>query len=132
MQAQIFQSVLIAPCCFLEKSYFFEVALSAFYCNSAVNCIMNVWGYQHWNTANITLDIYLFFVNSHKSSQTRCNVCSNLRKCTTTLDFRFTSAFFINLEHLSQTTLALLFILWKGKCLLKVRRETDVKIIQWC
>ena len=95
MQAQIFQSVLSASCCFLDKNFnFFEVAWSAVDCNSVVGCIMNVWGYQHWNTANTTLDIYLFFVNSHKSTQTRCKVCSNLRKCTTTLNFRFTSAFF--------------------------------------
>ena len=30
--------------------------------------------------------------------------------------FRLTSAFFINLEHLSHPTLVLLFILWIGKC----------------
>ena len=91
-----------------------------------------MWGYQHWNTANSTLDIYLLFENGHKSTQTRCKVCSNLTKCTTTIDFRLTSVFFINLEHLSHPTLVLLFILWKGKCWLKVCREIFVKIIQSC
>ena len=52
-------------------------------------------------------------------------VCWNLTKCTTTIDFGLTSVFFINLEYLSHTTLVLLFILWKGKFWLKVRRE-------WC
>ena len=94
-------------------------------------CIMNVWGYQHWNTANTTLDIYLLFENGHESTQTRCKVCSNLTKCATTIDFCLTSVFLINLEHLSQPTLVLLFILWKGKCWLKVPRESFVKIIQW-
>ena len=115
-----------------ETFKFFEVALSAVLCNGPVGCIMNVWGYQHWNTANTTQDVYLLFENNHKSTQTRCKVCSNLTKCTTTIDFRLTSVFFINLEHLSHPTLVLLFILWKGKCWLKVRRELFVKIIQWC
>ena len=126
----------ISPYCTLlfsrkENFKFFEVALSAVLCNGAVGCIMNVWGYQHWNTANTTLDIYLLFENGHKSTQTRCKVCSNLTKCTTTIYFRLTSVFFINLEHLSHLALVLLFILWKGKCWLKVRRELFVKIIQW-
>ena len=105
-----------------ENFIFFEVALSAVLCNGAVGCIMNVWGYQHWNTANTTLDIYLLLVSCHKSTQTRCKVCSNLTKCTTTID----------LEHCSHSTLVLLFILWKGKCWLKVHRKLFVKIIQWC
>ena len=125
----------ISPYCTLlfsrkENFKFFEVALSAVLCNGPVGCIMNVWGYQHWNTANTILDIYLLFENGHKSTQTRCKVCSNLTKCTTTIDFRLTSTFFINLEHLSRPTLVLLFILWKGKCWLKVRRELFVKIIR--
>ena len=115
-----------------ENFKFFKVALSAVLCNDPVGCIMNMWGYQHWNTANTTLNIYLLFENCHKSTQTRCKVCSNLTKCTTAIDFRLTSVFFINLEHLSHPTLVLLFILWKGKCWLKVRRELFVKIIQWC
>ena len=127
----------ISPYCtllFSRKENFksFELTLSAVLRNGAVSCIMNVWGYQHWNTANATLDIYLLFQNGHKSTQTRCKVCSNLTKCTTTIDFRLTSVFFINLEHLSHPTLVLLFTLWKGKCWLKVRRELFVKIIQWC
>ena len=115
-----------------ENFKFFEVAMPAVLSNSVLGCIMNVWGYQHWNTANTTQDVYLLFQNDHKSTQTRCKVCSNLTKCTTTIDFRLTSVFFINLEHLSHPTLVLLFILWKGKCWLKVRRELFVKIIQWC
>ena len=117
----------ISPYCTLlfsrkENFKFFEVALSAVLCNGLVGCIMSVWGYQHWNTANTTLDIYLLFENGHKSTQTGCKVCSNLRKCTITIDFRLTSVFFINLKHLLHPTLVLPFILWKGKCWLKVRR----------
>ena len=115
-----------------EKFKFFEVALSAVLYNGAVGCIMNVWGYQHWNTANTTLDIYLLLVNGHNSTQTKCKVCSNLTKCTTTIDFPLTSVFFINLEHLSHPTLVLLIILWKGKCWLKLRRELFVEMIHWC
>ena len=127
----------ISPSCTLlfsrrENFKFLEVALSAVLCNDPVGYIMNVWVYQHWNTANTKLDIYLLFENSHKSTQTRCKVCANLTKCTTAIDFRLTSVFFINLEHLSHPTLVLLFILWKGKCWLEVRREIFVKIIQWC
>ena len=107
-----------------ENFKFFEIALSVVLCNDAVGCIMNVWGYQHWNTANTTLDIYLLFENGHKSTQTRCKVCSNLTRCATKIDFCLTSV--------SHSTLVLLFILWKGKCWLKVRREIFVKIIQWC
>ena len=56
----------ISPYCTLlfsrkENFKFLEVALSAVLCNSPVDCIMNVWGYQHWNTANTALDIYLLF-----------------------------------------------------------------------
>ena len=125
----------ISPYCTLlfsreENFKFLEVALSAVLCNGLVGYIMNVWGYQHWNTANATLDFYLLFKNGHKSTQTRCKVCSNLAKCTTTIDFRLTSVFFIKLEHLSHPTLVLLFILWKVKCWLKVHREIFVKIIQ--
>ena len=57
-------------------------------------------------------------------------VCWDLTKCTITIGFRLSSVFFINLEHLSHPTLVLLFILWKGKCLLKVCHELFVKIIQ--
>ena len=128
----------ISPYCTMlfsrkEKFKFFEVALSAVLCNGAIiGCIMMVWGDQHWNIANTTLDIYLLFGSGHKSTQTRCKVCSNLAKCTTTNNFRLTSVFFINLEDLSDPTLVLLFILWKGKCWLKMRRELFVKTIQWC
>ena len=55
-----------------ENFKFLEVALSAVLCNGPVGCIMNVWGYQRWNTANTTLDIYLLFKNGHKSTQARC------------------------------------------------------------
>ena len=123
----------ISPYCTLlfsrkENFDFFEVALSAVLCNGPVGCITYVWGYQHWNT---TLDIYLLFENGHKSTPTRCKVCSNLKKCTTTTDFCLTSVFFINLEHLSYPTLVLLFILWKDKSWLKVCRELFVKW-EWC
>ena len=127
----------VSPYCTLllsrkEKFKLFEVALSAVLCNGPVGCIMNVWGYQHWNTANTTLEIYLLFEKDHKSTQTRCKVCSNLTRCTTTIDICLTSVCFINLEHLSHSTLVLLFILWQGKCWLKVRSEPFVKIMQWC
>ena len=65
--------------------------------------------YVKISSLNTTLGIYLLFENGHKSTQTRCKVCSNLTKCTTTI--RLTSVFFINLEHLSDPTLVLLFIL---------------------
>ena len=127
----------ISPYCNLlfsrkENFKFFEVALSAVLGHGAVGCLVNMWGYQHWNTVITILDIYLLFENGHRSTQTGWRVCSNLTKCTTTIDFRLTSVFFINLEHLSHPTLVLLFILWKGKCWLKVHRELFVKIIQWC
>ena len=115
-----------------ENFKFLEVALSAVVCNSPVGCIMNVWRYQHWNTPNATLDIYLLFENSHKSTQTRFKVCLILTKCTTTINFRLTSVSFINLEQLSHLTLVLLFILWKSKCWLKLLYEIFVKIIEWC
>ena len=93
----------ISPYCTLlfsrkENIKFFEVALSAVLCNGAVGYIKNVSGYQHWNTPNATLDIYLLFENGHKSTQTRCKVCSNLTKCTTTIDFRLTSVFLLTLN----------------------------------
>ena len=52
----------ISPSCTLllsRKEYFkfLEIALSAVLCNGPVGCIMNVCGYQHWNTANTTLTI---------------------------------------------------------------------------
>ena len=73
----------ITPYCTLlfsrkENFKLFEVALPDVLCNGTIGCIWNVWGYQHWNTANITLDIYLLFKNVHKSTQTKCKVCSNL------------------------------------------------------
>ena len=65
----------ISPHCTLlfskkENFNFFEVALPAVLCNGAIGCIMNVWGYQDWNTVNVTLNIYLLFVNGHNSTQT--------------------------------------------------------------
>ena len=105
--------------------------------NSFASCSLQWRGWMHYecvriSALNTTLDIYLLFENGHKSTQTRCKVCSNLTKCTTTIDFRLTSVFFINLEHLSHPTLVLLFIPWKVKCWLKVRRERFIKIIRWC
>ena len=127
----------ISPYCTLlfsrkENFKFWEVALSAVLCNGPVGYIMNVWGYQHWNAVNTTLEIYLLFKNGHTITQTRCKVCSNLTKCTKTIDFRLTSVFVINLEHLSHPTLVLLFMICEVKCWLKVRHEFFVKIIQWC
>ena len=129
-------SFSICPYCTLlfsrkENFKFFEVALSAVLYNSTVGCIMNVWGYLHWNTANTTLNLYLIFENVQQSTQTTCKVCSNLTKCSITIDFCIASVFFINLEHLSHPTLVLLFMLWKDKCWLKAQRELFVKIIQW-
>ena len=129
-------SFSISPCCTLlfsrkENFKFLEVALSVVLCNGSAGCIINVWGYQHWNTANMTLDIYFLFENCHKITQTRCKVCSNLTKCPTTIGFRLISFFFINLEHLPHPTIVLLFILWKAKCWLKVHGEIFIKIIQW-
>ena len=56
----------ISPYCTLlfyrkENFNFFEVALPDVLCNGAIGCIMNMWGYQPWNTANTALDIYLLF-----------------------------------------------------------------------
>ena len=121
----------IRPYCTLlfsrkENFKFLEVDLSAVLCNRLVGCIINVWGYQHWNTANTTLDIYLLFENDHKSTQTRCRVCSNPTKCTRTIYFCLTSVFFINLEHLSHPTLVLLFRLWKGKRWLEIYRGSTI------
>ena len=79
-----------------ENFKFFEEALPAVFCNGAVGCIMNARGYQHWNTANTTQGIYLLFENGHKSTQTRCEVCSNLKKWTSAADVRLTTVFFIN------------------------------------
>ena len=127
----------ISPYCTLlfsrkENFKFFEAALSAVLCNGAVGCIMSMWGYQRWNTANTTLGIYLLFESGQKITQTRSKACSNLTKCTKTIYFCLTSAFFINFKTPFTPYLVLLFILWKGICWLKVRREPFVKIIQWC
>ena len=86
----------ISPYCTMlfsrkENFNFFEVALSAVPCNGAVGCIMNAWEYQHWNTANTTLNIHLLLENGHRSTQTRCKVCSNLIKCTITIEFLLVS-----------------------------------------
>ena len=98
-----------------ENVKFLEVALSAVLCNSTVGCHCEeqlFYECMRILALNTTLDIYLLFENGHKSTQTRCKVCSKLTKCTTTMDFGFTSVFFINLEHLSHHTLVLLFIMW--------------------
>ena len=73
-----------------------EVVLSAVLCNGPVGCIMNVWGYQHWNTANTTLDIYLLLGNDHKSTQASC---SNLTKCTTTIELLVSFLLTLNRFH---------------------------------
>ena len=73
--------------------------------SSFISCSLQWRGWLHYecvriSALNTTLDIYLLFENGHKSTQTRCKVCSNLTKCITTIDFCLNSAFFINLEHL--------------------------------
>ena len=81
-----------------ENFKFFEVVLPAVLCNGQVGYIMNVWGYQHWNTANTTLDIYLLFENDHKSTQTRCKVCSNLTSVLQQLTFVLLVSFLLTLN----------------------------------
>ena len=58
--------------------------------------------------------------------------CSNLAKYATTIDFRLTSVFFINLEHLSHPTSVLLFILLKvnvgWKCAVKFLSDNTVML----
>ena len=53
-------------------------------------------------------------------------IFSNLSSILQKLTFAFV-VIFINLEHLSWPTLALLLKLWKGKYWLKVRRELFVR-----
>ena len=82
----------ISPYCTLmfsrkEHFKFFEAASPAVFCNDTVSCIMNVRGYQHWNTANTTLNIYLLFENGHKSAQTKWKVCSHLTSVPQQLTF---------------------------------------------
>ena len=81
-----------------ENFKFFEVVLPAVLCNGQIGYIMNVWGYQHWNTANTTLDIYLLFENDHKSTQTRCKVCSNLTSVLQQLTFVLLLSFLLTLN----------------------------------
>ena len=81
-----------------ENFKFFEVVLPAVLCNGQVGYIMNVWGYQHWNTANTTLDIYLLFENDHKSTQTRCKVCSDLTSILQQLTFVLLVSFLLTLN----------------------------------
>ena len=50
-------------------------------------------------------------------------ICEQPRKCPSLIGLT------LNIFH---TSLMLLFILWKGKCWLKVRHELFVKVIQWC
>ena len=80
----------ISPYCTLlfsrkENFKFLEVALSAVLCNGAVDCIMNVWGYQHW------IPRWTFTSSSKtaiKALKQGVKICSNLTKCTTTIEFR--------------------------------------------
>ena len=120
-----------------ENFKFFKAALSAVLCNGADGCIMNMWGYQHWNTVITTLDIYLFLSNSHKSTQARCKICSNLTSVLQQLTFVLLTFCFINLEHLSHPTLVLLFTLWKrtfcqnNAVMLTYRHNHAPKILLW-
>ena len=97
----------VSPYCTLffsrkEKFKFFKVALSVLHCNGAVGCIMKVWGYQHWNTANTTLDIYLLSENGHKSTQTRCKIDFRL----TSISLPFTRYFSVTIHTLKRQMLA--------------------------
>ena len=69
----MFWSVLTATCCFSEKKL--EVLWSSL---GLIVCIVIVKGYQPWNTANTTADIYLLVENSYKNIATKCKVCSNI------------------------------------------------------
>ena len=95
----------IGPCCtllFCRKKKLICFGNSFISCSLqrtfAVGDIMNVWGYQHWNTANTTLDIFLLSENGLKSTQTRCKFCSNRIKCTATIEFCLTSVFLLTLN----------------------------------
>ena len=83
---------------------------------------MSALAYCQYHTRHL-----LNFCKQPQKHSNKFKVCLNLTKCTTTIDVRLTSVFFINLEHLSHPILVLLFILWKGKHWLKVRREFFVK-----
>ena len=94
----------ISPYCTLllsrkENFKFFEVAFLVVLCfNGAFGFIINVWGYQHLNTANTTLDIYLLFKNCHQGSQARCKVCSNLKSVLQQLIFVLLVSFLLILN----------------------------------
>ena len=48
----------ISPyCTLLFSRKFFEVALAANLWNGVIGCIINVWGYRHWNIVNTTAEI---------------------------------------------------------------------------
>ena len=74
--------------------------------------IMNVWGYRHWNTANTIADIQKAAIKALKQGVT----VFKPYKCTTAIDFRLVSVFFIILEHFSPPTLMFPFKFWEGKC----------------
>ena len=118
---KFFNQSLLHPVVFYKRKL--QIFVSSF-----ISCSLQWRGRLHYecvsiSALNTTLEIYLLLKNGHKSTQTRCKVCSNLTKCTTTIDFRLTIVVFTNLEYLSHPTLVLRFILWKGECWIKVRRE---------
>ena len=124
----------ISPYCTLLFSRkgnfkFFEVALPAVLCNGAVDWMCEDISIQILPTLLWTFTY--FSKKGHKSTQTRCKVCSNPSSVLQHLTFVLLMTF-INLEHILHSTLVLLFKIWKGKCWLKVCRELFVKIIQWC
>ena len=82
----------ISPYCTLlisriENFKFFEGALSAVLCNGPVGCIMNVQGYQHLNTANTTLGIYLLFENGQKARKQGVKLVQNKQSALQQLTF---------------------------------------------
>ena len=132
MLEQIFQSVFIAPCCFLKKiSHFLKQLCQLFF---AIGLLAALWMCEDIRIEILPITHWTLtcFSNGYKSTQTRCKVFSKLTSALQQLTFVLLVSFFINLEHLSHPAVVLLFILWKGKSWLKVRRKFFVKMIQWC
>ena len=56
--------------------------------------LCNIWCYWHWNTANTTLDIYLFFIKRSKNNSNNVYNFFKPTKCATITDFRLGSDFY--------------------------------------
>ena len=115
MQEYIFQAVFIAPYCFLEQrtSNFSKQPCQLFFAMARMAALwicedisIGILSLPHWTFT-------CFLGNSHKSTQARCKVCSNLTSVLQQLTFVLLAFCFINLERLSHPTLVLLFTLWK-------------------